>query len=60
MTGSDGKMYGVPYTDNTWFMYYDKSTFSEDDIKSLDTMVSKAVVAFPLNDSWYIGASTMA
>ena len=36
-------------------MYYDKSTFSEDDIKSLDTMVSKAAVAFPLNDSWYIG-----
>ncbi len=55
MTGSDGKIYGVPYTDNTWFMYYDKSTFSEDDIKSLDTMVSKAAVAFPLNDSWYIG-----
>lgn len=55
VTGSDGKMYGVPYTDNTWFMYYDKSTFSEDDIKSLDTMVSKAAVAFPLNDSWYIG-----
>lgn len=55
MTGTDGKYYGVPYTDNTWFMYYDKSTFSEDDVKSLDTMLSKAAVSFPLNDSWYIG-----
>ena len=25
VTGTDGKLYGVPYTDNTWFMYYNKS-----------------------------------
>ncbi|OZG63724.1 ABC transporter substrate-binding protein [Bifidobacterium hapali] len=55
MTGSDGKYYGVPYTDNTWFMYYDKSVFSDDDIKSLDTMVAKAAISFPLSNSWYIG-----
>ncbi|RSX51318.1 ABC transporter substrate-binding protein [Bifidobacterium goeldii] len=55
VTGADGNLYGVPYTDNTWFMYYDKSAFSDEDIKSLDTMVSKAAVAFPLSNSWYIG-----
>ena len=55
VTGSDGNLYGVPYTDNTWFMYYDKSVFSDEDIKSLDTMVEKGVVAFPLSNSWYIG-----
>ncbi|MBT1174247.1 ABC transporter substrate-binding protein [Bifidobacterium sp. LC6] len=55
MTGADGNLYGVPYTGNTWFMYYDKSAFSEDDVKSLDAMVAKAPVAFPLSNSWYIG-----
>ena len=25
----DGYVYGVPFTTNTWFMYYDKSVFSE-------------------------------
>ncbi|PJM78406.1 extracellular solute-binding protein [Bifidobacterium scaligerum] len=55
VTGSDGNLYGVPYTDNTWFMYYDKSAFSEDDVKSLDAMVAKAPVAFSLSNSWYIG-----
>jgi len=35
----DGGVYGVPFTTNTWFMYYDKRVFSEDDVKSLDTML---------------------
>ena len=43
----DGYIYGVPFTTNTWFMYYDKSVFSEDDIKNLDTMLAKGVVSFP-------------
>ena len=38
----DGACYGVPFTANTWFMYYDKSVFSEDDAKSLDAMLAKA------------------
>ncbi len=29
VTGSDGKMYGVPYTDNTWFMSEAKSKRDE-------------------------------
>ena len=53
---NDGKVYGVPYTTNTWFMYYDKSAFSADDIKSLDTMLSKGKVAFPMTNGWYLQA----
>lgn len=45
-----------PFTSNTWFMYYDKSVFSEEDIKSLDTMLEKGKVSFPLTNSWYIQA----
>ncbi|MBQ1468011.1 MAG: extracellular solute-binding protein [Solobacterium sp.] len=56
----DGSVYGVPFTANTWFMYYDKSVFSEEDAKSLDAMLEKGKVAFPLNNSWYIAAFYVA
>ena len=56
VTSTDGGVYGVPFTGNTWFMYYDTSVFSEDDVKSLDTMLEKGKVAFPLTDSWYIAS----
>lgn len=52
----DGELYGVPFTTNTWFMYYDKSVFSGEDIKNLDTMLEKGVVSFPLTNSWYLPA----
>ena len=52
----DGYVYGVPFTTNTWFMYYDKSVFSEEDVKSLDTMLEKGVVSFPFTNSWYLPA----
>ena len=48
------KLYGVPYTDNTWFMYYNKSKITEDEAKDFDTILSKAKVTFPLQNSWYI------
>lgn len=53
-------IYGVPFTTNTWFMFYDKSVFSEDDIKSLDTMLEKGKVSFPLTNSWYIASFYVA
>lgn len=52
-------LYGVPFTPNSWFMYYDKSKFSEDEIKSLDVMMAKDLdkgvynICFPLDNSWY-------
>ena len=49
-------IYGVPFTTNTWFMYYDKSVFTEEDIKSLDAMLTKGVVSFPFTNSWYLPA----
>lgn len=50
----DGDLYGVPFTTNTWFMYYDKSVFSEEDIKNLDTMLEKGTVSLPFTNSWYL------
>ena len=52
----DDDLYGVPFTTNTWFMYYDKSVFSEEDIQNLDTMLEKGVVSFPFTNSWYLPA----
>lgn len=52
----DGELYGVPFTTNTWYMFYDKSVFSEEDVKNLDTMLEKGVVSFPFTNSWYLPA----
>lgn len=56
----DDSIYGVPFTTNTWFMFYDKSVFSEDDVKNLDTMLEKGKVSFPLSNSWYIASFYVA
>lgn len=56
----DEELYGIPFTTNTWFMYYDKSVFSEEDIKNLDTMLDKGVVSFPFTNSWYLPAFYIA
>ena len=50
--------YAMPYTDNTFFLYYDKTVLSEADVTSLDTIIAKSVekgkvFAMPLNDGWY-------
>lgn len=52
VTHTDGALYGFPMTNNTWFMYYDKTVFTEDDIKSLDTMIAKAKVYLPFGNGW--------
>ena len=55
----DGKstVYGIPYTDNTFFLYYDKSVMTEEDVKSLDGILAKCSdkkqFAMPFNDGWY-------
>ena len=55
LTYTDGGVYGFPTSPNTWFMWYNKSIFSEEDIKSLNTMLEKGVVSFPMDNSWYTG-----
>lgn len=55
-------VYGVPFTPNQWFMYYDKSKFNEDEVKSLDTIMSKDLgdgvynFSTKLMDSWYVAS----
>ncbi|MBR5099050.1 MAG: hypothetical protein IK091_07515, partial [Spirochaetales bacterium] len=56
----NGGIYGVPFTANTWFMYYDKSAFTEEDILSMEAMLQKGKVAFPLSNSWYMAAMYVA
>lgn len=56
----DGAIYGVPFTTNTWFMYYDKSKFTESDVKSLDTMLAKDKVAFNITEGWYMSTFYIA
>ena len=56
----DGKIYAYPLTaDNGYFMFYDKSFFTEDDVKSLDTMLDKAAaagkkVSMDVANGWYL------
>ena len=56
----EGSVYGVPFSDNTWFMYYDKSVYSEEDVKSFETLLEKGKVCFPVSNSWYIAAFYVA
>ncbi len=51
-----GDIYGIPITTNTWFMYYNKEIFNEQDITSLDKVLEKAKVAFPMSTAWYNGS----
>ena len=53
LTYTDGGVYGFPTAPNTWFMWYNKSIFSEEDVKNLNTMLEKGVVSFPMDNAWY-------
>ena len=55
VTSGEG-VYGVPFTGNTWFMYYDKSVYTEEDIKSLDAMMAKKPIGFEVTNTWYLPA----
>lgn len=59
-------LYGVPFSPNTWFMYYNKAKYTEDEVKSLETMMAKDIkkakgdkrdpkynFSIKLKDSWY-------
>jgi arabinogalactan oligomer/maltooligosaccharide transport system substrate-binding protein len=37
----DGATYGIPFTHNTFFMFYDKSLLDENDIKSMEGIMGK-------------------
>ena len=60
VTAEDGLVYAVPFTPNTFFMYYNKSMFTEDEVKSVETMMAKDLgegvynFSFPASGSWDI------
>ncbi|MCL2253535.1 MAG: extracellular solute-binding protein, partial [Lachnospiraceae bacterium] len=55
----DGKLYAYPMTaDNGYFMYYDSSVFTADDVKSMDRMLEVAQAAgkqitMEMHGAWY-------
>jgi arabinogalactan oligomer / maltooligosaccharide transport system substrate-binding protein len=61
----DGKLYAYPSTaDNGYFLYYDKSVFTADDVKSLDKMLQVAgakskKVFMDVSNGWYIASFFM-
>lgn len=50
-------VYAFPYTDNTFFLYYNKEYLNETDVETLDGILAKCTAskkfAMPLNDGWY-------
>ena len=55
----DGLTYAVPFSPNTFFMYYNKDLFTEEEVKNLDTMMAKDLGEGKYNfstqftNSWY-------
>lgn len=55
-------MYGVPFSPNSWFMFYNKALFTEEEVKSLDVMMAKDLgegvynFSCDLTNSWYLEA----
>jgi arabinogalactan oligomer / maltooligosaccharide transport system substrate-binding protein len=58
----DNTLYGIPVTPNSWFMYYNKSMYTEEDVKSLETMMAKDLgsdvynFSCDIDNSWYMSA----
>ena len=63
----DGDLYGIPFTHNTYFMFYDKTIMSEDDVKTIEGIVNKETAEGVYNfyfesaggwklGAWYYGA----
>lgn len=58
----DGALYGIPFTHNTFFMYYDKSILGEEDITSLEKIMARETADnvynfyFESAGGWKLGA----
>lgn len=58
----DGEMYAYPSSADTYFLYYDKSKFTEEEIKSLDSILEKDLGAgntnfsYDIDNGWYLSA----
>ena len=55
----DGDIYAYPASSDTFFLYYDKSVFSENEVKSLESILAKNTgdkvtnFAMKIDDGWY-------
>lgn len=58
----NNQVYAYPFTPNSWFMYYDKSKYTQKDILCLDDMMAKDLgdkvknFSVDLDNGWYISA----
>lgn len=56
-SNDEESVYGIPYTDNSFFLYYDKSALTQSDVKTFDGILAKCTdkkqFAFPMADGWY-------
>lgn len=56
----DDLLYGVPFSPNSFFMFYNKSMYTDEDVKSLETMMAKDLgsdvynFSYTVHDSWYL------
>lgn len=55
----DGELYGYPLSNTTFIMYYDKSMYTEDEVKNLNTMMAKqlpegvANFSMDIDNGWF-------
>ena len=58
--GETDRAYAFPYSDNTFFLFYNKAKFNETDIQTLDGILAKCSAteqfAYPMQDGWYNSA----
>lgn len=61
----DGKLYGYPSSSESYFLFYDKTKLSDDDVKSLETILSKPQAdgvikfGFDFSDAYFSSAFFM-
>ncbi|NLK27775.1 MAG: extracellular solute-binding protein [Clostridiales bacterium] len=62
VTAADGSIYAIPFTHNTFFMYYDKTILSEEDVKTMEGIMAKPTAdnvynfCFDSAGGWKLGA----
>ena len=55
-------LYAVPFTPNSWFMYYDKSLYTEEEVLNLDKMMAKDLgdgaynFCIDIDNGWYLAS----
>ena len=55
----DGELYGYPVASTTFVMFYDKSMYTEEEVKNLNTMMEKDLpkgvtnVSMDIDNGWY-------